>query len=61
MGRGEEGEGGELGEVGVGLSQLFQKIYRLFYSRFLHHFPYYSSIFDLLFSHYCCCNTISKQ
>ena len=33
----------------LGLSQLFQKIYELFYYRFLHHFPYYSSTFDLLF------------
>ena len=55
-----EGNGGRGGR-GVGLSQLFQKIYRLFYSRFLHHFPYYSSTFDLLFSHYSCFSTISKQ
>ena len=34
----------------IGLSRLFQKIYQIFYSRFLHHFPYYSSILDLLFS-----------
>ena len=43
------------------LCQLFQKKYQLFYSRFLHYFPYYSSVFDLLCSHSSCCNTISKQ
>ena len=31
------------------------------YSRFLHNFPYYSSISDLLFSHYSCCNNISNS
>ena len=34
----------------LGLSQFFQN-----YSRFLHFSPYYSSVFDLLFSQYSCC------